>query len=164
LRILVEHLQVGVSRSGVEVVVEFLDVFAVVALGVGEAEEAFFKDGIFFVPEGEGEAEALLAIAEAGEAIFAPAVGAAAGVVVGEVFPGVAVWGVVFADGAPLAFGEVRTPAAPFGFGGVGFGEAGCFAHRLAQASFGLRRLSATPGFRWLWGDTEEFLGEEVEG
>ena len=60
LRILVEHLQVGVRRRGVEVVVKLLDVLAVVALAVGQAEEAFLEDGIVAVPEGERQAEPLL--------------------------------------------------------------------------------------------------------
>ena len=41
LRVLVEELQVALRGRGVEVVVKLLDVFAVVALGVVEPEEAF---------------------------------------------------------------------------------------------------------------------------
>src|ERR1700730_7443967 len=45
LRILVEHLQVGVRRSGIGVVVEFLDVLAVIALAVSEPEQALLQYG-----------------------------------------------------------------------------------------------------------------------
>jgi hypothetical protein len=38
LWILVEHLQVGVGRRGVEIVIAFLHVLAVIALGIGETE------------------------------------------------------------------------------------------------------------------------------
>ena len=113
LRVLVEHLQVGVRRRGVEVVVELLDVLAVVALAVGQAEEALLEDRVLAVPQGQRQAEALLVVAEAGQAVLAPAVGAAAGVVVGEVVPGVAVGAVVLADGAPLALAQVRPPPLP---------------------------------------------------
>src|SRR5262249_23692618 len=46
-------------------------------------------------------------------AVFAPAVGAAAGVVVREVAPAVAVGRVVLADGRPLPLGQVRPPPLP---------------------------------------------------
>ena len=73
---------------GVEVVVELLDVFAVVAFAAGQPEEPLFEDRVLAVPQGQGKAEALLVVADAGDAVFAPAVGAAAGVVVGEIIPG----------------------------------------------------------------------------
>ena len=41
LRILVEHLQVGVRRRGVEIVIQFLHVLAVVAFGICQAKQAF---------------------------------------------------------------------------------------------------------------------------
>ena len=42
LRILVKHLQIGMRRCRVEVIIQFLHVLAVIALGIGEAEETFF--------------------------------------------------------------------------------------------------------------------------
>src|SRR6266699_2070305 len=45
--------------------------------------------------------------------VFSPAIRAAAGMVVGHVFPCVAVRTVVLAHGAPLAFGQVRPPKFP---------------------------------------------------
>ena len=124
LRILVKELQVGIRGRGIEVIIELLDVLAMVALGIGEAEEAFLEDGVLAVPEREREAEMLPVVAEAGEAVLAPAIRAAAGVIVGEIFPGIAAGGVVFAHRAPLAFGKVRTPAPPVGRAGFGFREA----------------------------------------
>src|SRR5207247_6842843 len=50
------------------------------------------------------------------EPVLAPAVGAAARVVVGEVVPGGAVGRVVLAHRAPLALGQVRPPALPVAF------------------------------------------------
>ena len=116
LGILVEVLHVRVRRRTIEIEVVLLDVFAVIAFGVGQAEEALFQNGIGAVPEGQGEAESLLVVGDAGQPVLAPAIGAGAGLVVGEVVPGVAVLAVIFADGPPLSFAEVRPPLFPGGF------------------------------------------------
>src|SRR5215208_5644369 len=112
----------GGRRVQIEVVL--LHVLAVVAFGAGEAEEALLEDGVGLVPEGKGETEGALVVADAEQAVLAPAVGAGAGVVVGEGVPGVAALGVVLAHGAPLAVGEVGAPAPP-GDAGVGLLQAG---------------------------------------
>ena len=85
LRVLVEPLHVGVRGRGVEVEVVLLHVLAVVALRGHEAEEALLEDGVALVPQREAEAEDLVAVADGGQAVLAPAVGAAARLVVGEV-------------------------------------------------------------------------------
>ena len=46
-----------------------------------------------------------MAIGDAADAVFAPAVRAAAGVIVRQIFPGVTVRAVVLAHRAPLAIG-----------------------------------------------------------
>ena len=69
--------------------------------------------GIAAIPERQPEAQPLVDIAEPGQAVFAPAVGARARVIVWEVVPGLAVGTVVLADGAPLAFADVGTPEVP---------------------------------------------------
>src|SRR5437867_1160662 len=113
LRILIEHFQVGMCWRGVEVIVQLLGVFSMVALVVRQAKDAFLQNRVFSVPQSERKTKALLVIADPGDAVLAPAIRAAAGVVVGHVFPGVAVWTVVLAHGAPLAFGQVRPPKFP---------------------------------------------------
>ena len=113
LRILVEVLHVRVGRRAVEVEVVLLDVLAVVALAVGQAEQPLLEDRVLAVPEGQREAEPLLVVGDAGQAVLAPAIGARAGLVVGEVVPGVAALAVVLAHGAPLAFAEVGPPLFP---------------------------------------------------
>ena len=65
------------------------------------------------VPERERQAEVLKTVAETGEPVLVPAVGPAAGVVVGEMVPGVAGCAIVFADGAPGPLGEIRAPVLP---------------------------------------------------
>ena len=91
LRILVEVLHVRVRRRRVEVEVVLLDVLAVIALAVGQAEQALLQDRVAPVPQREREAEALLVVGDAAEAVLAPAIRARARLVVGEVVPGVAV-------------------------------------------------------------------------
>src|SRR5581483_10509118 len=113
LWVLVERLRVGVGRQGVEVEVALLHVLAVIALRPREPEEPLLQDGIALVLQREREAEPALAVRKAEEPVLAPAVGAAAGVVVGKVLPARDVSRVVLADRAPLALGEVGAPALP---------------------------------------------------
>ena len=101
------------GRRAVEVEVVLLDVLAVVALAVGQPEQAFLEDRVLAVPQGQREAEPLLVVGDAGQAVFAPAIGARAGLVVGEVIPGVAALAVVLADGPPLALAQVGSPLLP---------------------------------------------------
>src|SRR5262249_47873126 len=70
-------------------------------------------DRIAFVPQRDAEAQVLIPVAEAGERLFVPAVGAAPRVVVREVRPRVAVGAVVLADRSPGAVADVGAPALP---------------------------------------------------
>ena len=123
LRILVQILHVGMRGRAVEVEVIFLYVLAVIAFVAGEAEEAFLENGIALVPQRESKADELVAIADAGKAVFVPAVGSRAGVIVRKVLPGVAIGAVVFAHRAPGAFAQIGSPALPVSFAVAGFGE-----------------------------------------
>ncbi len=58
------------GRGAVEVEVILLDVLPVVAFAVGQTEQALFDDGVLPIPESEGEAEPLLVVGDAGQAIF----------------------------------------------------------------------------------------------
>src|SRR5262249_9692952 len=113
LRILVEHPHEGVRRRAVQVPVQLLAVFPVVALLAGEAEEALLEDGIGAVPEGEREAKCLTPVGDAGDAVLVPPVGTGACVVVRQIVPGGPPRAVVLAHGAPGALAEVRAPALP---------------------------------------------------
>ena len=55
----------------------------------------------------------MIPVAEAGDAVLAPAIGAAARLVVAEKFPGVAVFAVVLAHRAPLPLADIRPPDLP---------------------------------------------------
>ena len=91
-----------------------------IAFVAGEAEDAFLENGVFFIPKRKREANVLTAVADASEAVFIPAIGAGAGVIVREKFPGVAVGAVVLADRAPGTLTEVGTPALPVFLAGSG--------------------------------------------
>ena len=86
-RISIERFQIGTRRRGVQVPVEFLDVFAMVSLRAGQAEESFLEDRVPSVPHGHGQGQSTLPIGDAQQAVFAPPVGPAAGLVVAEVPP-----------------------------------------------------------------------------
>src|SRR5262249_5375928 len=108
-----------------------LDVLAVVALAVGQAEKALLEDGILAVPQSERKAEPLLVVGDAGQAVLSPAIGSGTCLIMAEVVPGVAALAVVFADRSPLPLAEVGSPFLPgdgavtrfikaFAFGGHG--------------------------------------------
>ena len=105
LRIFVQALHVGVRGSGIQVIVIFFDVLAVIALRAAQAEEALLQNGIASIPEGECKTEALVIVTDAGDPVFGPAIGTRAGVVVGEIIPGRSISAVIFSRIAPRAFG-----------------------------------------------------------
>ena len=113
LRVLVEHPHERVARQAVEIVVIFLDVFAVVAFFVGQAEETLLQKRVLLIPECERQAKVLKTVAVTGQAVLVPAVGAAASVVVREMVPGIAAGTVIFPDSAPGPLGQIRAPVFP---------------------------------------------------
>jgi hypothetical protein len=124
LRILVEHPRIGVRRRVIEIEVVLLDVLAVVAFGVREAEQPLLQDGVTLVPERQAQAQVLIAIGEAGKAVLVPAIRAASRVVVRQILPGAAVVAVVLANRAPRAVADVGAPSPPVGGAGGGGGQA----------------------------------------
>src|SRR5262249_45113041 len=93
----------------VEVPPVLLGVLAVVPLVAREPEDALLQDRVAPVPERKAEAESLLDVAEAGQAVLAPAVGARARMVVREVLPRRAARAVVLSQRAELPLGDVRS-------------------------------------------------------
>src|SRR5262249_16097506 len=71
------------------------------------------QDRVALVPEREREAEALMVVRDAEDAVLAPAMHAGARVIVGERLPRLAVRGVVLAHRAPLSVGQVSPPPPP---------------------------------------------------
>ena len=131
------------GRRRVEIEVVLFDVLAVVGFAVRQSEETLLEDRVPAVPQGEGETDPLLVVGEARQSVFPPAIGARARMIVSEEVPGVAVVAVVFANGAPLALAQIRTPLLPgnlllarrdetFRFRGRVLGLLGLRVHRAA--------------------------------
>src|SRR5262249_20054670 len=112
-RILVQELQVRMSRRAVQVEVVLLDVLPVVALGVGQPEHPLLQDRVAAVPQCQRETQPLPVVAHAGDAVLAPPVRPATRLIGGEVRPGVPAAAVVLPDPAPLPLAQVRPPLAP---------------------------------------------------
>jgi hypothetical protein len=113
LRIFVQILHVGMAGKVVEIEVALLDIFAVIAFIAGETEHPLLQNRIDAVPQRQCEAQLLSVIGNAGDAVFAPAVGLGACGIVAEVFPGGAIRAVVLAHRSPLAFAEIGSPTSP---------------------------------------------------
>ena len=115
LRILVEQAHIRVARRVVDVEVVFLHVLAVIALVRVDPEQPLLQVRIALVPERRREAQELVAVAQPGDAVLAPAVCLRARLVVGQIAPGVAIVRIVLAHGAPRSIRDVGAPAAPSG-------------------------------------------------
>ena len=113
LGILVQHPVVRMGRSGINVEVVFLHIFAVIALRVGQAEETLLENRIPVIPQAEREAEIDAVITESGNTIFAPAIHPRTSLLVAERVPGISIGTLIFSDRAPLALAEIRTPLPP---------------------------------------------------
>jgi hypothetical protein len=100
-------------RRGVEVVVELLRVFTVIAFAIGEAKKTFLENRVLAVLESQRQTEALMIVAEAGNAIFTPTIGATARLVVTEVIPGSSIRTIILANRSPLALAQVGSPEPP---------------------------------------------------
>src|SRR5439155_1704613 len=109
----VQRVEPRPRRRRVEVDVDLLDVFAVIALRPAEPEQPLLEDRVAFVPEGDGEAQPTPFVADPEEPVLGPAIGARAGVIVREIAPRVAAGRVVLADRAPRPIREIRAPQPP---------------------------------------------------
>src|ERR1700735_1884724 len=103
VRVFVEALQIRACRRGIEIKIVFLYVLAMISLGAGEAEKAFLQDRVFLIPERNSETDVLVPIAEAGNAVFAPAISSRTRMIVRKIVPGVAIRAVILANCSPLA-------------------------------------------------------------
>jgi hypothetical protein len=113
VRIFIQELHVRMRWRAIQVEVAFLDVFAVIPLRVGQAEQPFLQNGIASVPQRHREAEKLTMVGDAGNPVFAPSIRARSRLIVREVVPGIAVGTIVFANRAPLPLAQVRSPFFP---------------------------------------------------
>src|ERR1700735_4346752 len=84
-----------------------------VALRAGQPERPLLEDRIASVPQREPQAQPLLDVGKAGQAILAPPVRLGPGLVVREIVPGIPVRAVVPPDRAPLTLAHVGAPQVP---------------------------------------------------
>ena len=130
LRILIQHRHRRMAGHAVRIVIGLLHILAVIALGIGEAEQALLQDRVAPVPQRQPQADMLLIIAKPANPVLAPAIGAAAGMVMRERGPSIPIRAVILAHGAPLPLGQIRPPAPPrAGFRHVGNASAFGFSH-----------------------------------
>src|SRR5205809_1869259 len=113
LRILVEILHVRVCRRAVEIKIVLFDVLAVVAFASSETKQPFLEYGVPSVPQCKRKADQLMTVGDSGDAVFIPTVCLRTRVIVRQVVPCRAVRAVVFADGSPCPFTQIRSPAFP---------------------------------------------------
>jgi hypothetical protein len=113
LRVVIAPPLPGVARQRIQVPPVFLYVLAMVALLTGQAEGPLLQDRVVLVPQGQRQAQPLLDVAEPGQAVLPPPVGAGSGVIVRQVVPGLAVRAVVLPDRAPLPLAGVGPPPVP---------------------------------------------------
>jgi hypothetical protein len=113
LRIFVKAPHEAVGRRIVKVVKVVLHILTMIPLRVGQPEGPFFEDRILAVPEGSGEAESAIDIAENEQAVFAPAIDAGASMIVRKIVPGIAIRRVVLPHRSPLALAEIGSPKLP---------------------------------------------------
>ena len=146
VRIFIQKLHVRVSRRAVEVEVIFLHVLAVISLVAGEPKKAFLQDRVALIPHRKGKTDELMTIADSTQAVFIPAVGTRARMIVGEILPRRPMGAVVFANCPPRAVAEIGAPTLPVpGFGG-GFRESDFFLRHCASS--GPSGSSPTCGYR----------------
>ena len=113
LRVAINPFGQRVSGRPVDGPEVLLDVLAVIALTVGQAEQAFLEDRILAVPQADGQIEKPETVAESTQAVLAPAVRAQMSMLERKIVPGILVGRVILADRAPLPPGHVRPPEPP---------------------------------------------------
>ena len=113
LRVAVKHSHVAVGRRAIGIEINFLHIFAVRPLRARHTEEPFLQERVAAVPESERETKPLLEIADAADAVLAPAERPRTRLVVRKIIPGIAVRAVILADRPPGALGQIRSPEMP---------------------------------------------------
>src|SRR6516162_1508657 len=95
LGVLIKRLEVRMSWRRVEVIITLFAIFAVIAFRASESEKTFLQYGVLSVPYRQCEAKTTLAIRNAKQSVFAPAIGPASRVIMRKIAPSVSLFGVV---------------------------------------------------------------------
>src|SRR5207244_10734754 len=105
------------------------------------------QDRIAATPQRQSEAHAAFPVADAHQAVFAPAVRTAARMIVGKIIPAGSIRRIIFAHSAPLPLGKIGSPALPV------LGTARVLGKPLQFGATTLR-----PGHQWFPSTTMMFL------
>src|SRR5215213_5728597 len=103
-------------RRVFEIEIILLNVFALISRN---AVEPFFQNRVFAVPQTDGKTEMLFAVADSGNAVFVPSEGFQMRLLERKIIPRRAVKAIIFADGPPRAFRNIRSPKFPVNFAPV---------------------------------------------
>src|SRR5438045_7850204 len=101
------------GRCGIKVEIVLLDILAVITLITAQAEQSLFENRVVAIPECDGEADGLVAVADARDTVLSPAVGSRPGMIMREILPRGPVGAIVLAHGAPLTLAHVGSPLSP---------------------------------------------------
>ena len=129
----------------VEVEVVFLHILAMIAFVARQSEQTLLEHRITLIPQRQREANELVTIRDARQSILVPAVSSGTGVIVREILPGVSVRAVIFADGAPCAFAEVRSPPLPMLLARRRFRQSGFFLRHADSPALSILSRHANP-------------------
>ena len=155
LRILVLALHVRMRRRAVQVEPVLLDVLAMVALAIVQAEHPLLENRVGAVPQRQRQAQPLALVADPGDPVLTPPVSTRPRLIVGEVVPRVSAPAVVLAHRPPLPLAQIRAPRLPRNRAGArllqplvlgGLGACGVRCHsRTVCTSLGGRATVPTP-------------------
>src|SRR6185437_9927110 len=87
LRIFVKRLEIGMGGCRIEIKILLLHILAVIALRSADTEQSLFQNRVFAVPQRDRETEPAFAVGDAEQAVLAPPVRAAAGMVMWKIIP-----------------------------------------------------------------------------
>src|SRR5437899_12548499 len=113
MRVLINKPHAGVRRCGVPIEVVLLHNLAVVAFVAGQPEQAILENCVAAIPQRQRKADALVAVGDTADAVFAPAIRARASLVMPKVLPRCAVRTTGLAHRAPLPLLNIGPPALP---------------------------------------------------
>jgi hypothetical protein len=98
LWILVKILHVRMRRRGIKIVIQLLDILSVIALMTSDTKEPLLQNGVYSIPKSQRKAQVLMIVADAGQAIFTPAICTGSCLRMRKMGPGIAIVGVIFTD------------------------------------------------------------------
>src|ERR1700722_1569151 len=98
------------GRQVVGIIVELLDVLAMVAFLIAKPKKPFFEDGVLPVPQCYCETKVLKKVRDAAQSVFSPEIRPAMRMVVRKIMPCIAIRAIVLSYRSPLPLTQIRAP------------------------------------------------------